>query len=81
MQADEHSQRRRLLRLRPLKSRPERARRFRRGVYLLPSMFTMANMFCGYACIVHAMRGSFRRLRCSSALPSSSTCSMAASRG
>ena len=57
MQADEHSQRRRLLRLRPLKSRPERARRFRRGVYLLPSMFTMANMFCGYACIVHAMRG------------------------
>ena len=54
---DEHSHRRSLLRLRPLKSRPERARRFRRGVYLLPSMFTMANMFCGYACIVHAMRG------------------------
>ena len=57
MHADEHSHRRTLLRLRPLKSRPERARRFRRGVYLLPSMFTMANMFCGYACIVHAMRG------------------------
>jgi CDP-diacylglycerol---serine O-phosphatidyltransferase len=35
------------------------ARRFRRGVYLLPSMFTMANMFCGYACIVFAMRGEF----------------------
>ena len=35
------------------------ARRFRRGVYLLPSMFTMANMFCGYACIVHAMRAEF----------------------
>jgi CDP-diacylglycerol--serine O-phosphatidyltransferase len=34
-----------------------RARRFRRGVYLLPSMFTMANLFCGYACIVHSMRG------------------------
>jgi len=34
-------------------------RRFRRGVYLLPSMFTMGNMFCGYACIVHAMRGEF----------------------
>ncbi|MGE3841903.1 MAG: CDP-diacylglycerol--serine O-phosphatidyltransferase [Vicinamibacterales bacterium] len=29
----------------------------RRGAYLLPSVFTMANMFCGYACIVHAMRG------------------------
>jgi CDP-diacylglycerol--serine O-phosphatidyltransferase len=25
-------------------------------VYLLPSMFTMANLFCGYACIVHSMR-------------------------
>jgi CDP-diacylglycerol--serine O-phosphatidyltransferase len=22
-------------------------------------MFTMANMFCGYACIVYAMRGDF----------------------
>ncbi len=34
-------------------------RRLRRGVYLLPSMFTMANMFCGYACIVYSMRGEF----------------------
>lgn len=33
--------------------------RFRRGVYLLPSLFTMANMFCGYACILHAVRGEF----------------------
>ena len=33
------------------------AGRLRRGVYLLPSLFTMGNMFCGYACIVHAMRG------------------------
>jgi CDP-diacylglycerol--serine O-phosphatidyltransferase len=37
----------------------EQRRRFRRGVYLLPSMFTMGNMFCGYACIVYAMRGEF----------------------
>jgi CDP-diacylglycerol--serine O-phosphatidyltransferase len=29
----------------------------RRGVSLLPSLFTMGNMFCGYACIVYAMRG------------------------
>ena len=36
-----------------------RRRRFRRGAYLLPSMFTMASMFCGYACIVYAMRGEF----------------------
>lgn len=34
-------------------------RQLRRGVYLLPSMFTMGSMFCGYACIVYAMRGEF----------------------
>jgi len=34
-------------------------RRFRRGVYLLPSLFTLGNMFCGYACVVYAMRGEF----------------------
>jgi CDP-diacylglycerol--serine O-phosphatidyltransferase len=32
-------------------------KRYRRGIYLLPSLFTVANMFCGYACIVYAMRG------------------------
>src|SRR6187401_2368162 len=51
----------RLRMLRPLRRRrsdlPER--RARRGIYLLPSMFTMANMFCGYACIVYAMRGEY----------------------
>jgi CDP-diacylglycerol--serine O-phosphatidyltransferase len=31
----------------------------RRGVSLLPSLFTMGNMFCGYACVVYAMRGDF----------------------
>jgi len=35
-------------------------RQFRRGVYLLPSLFTMAHMFCGYACIVYAMRGEYQ---------------------
>ena len=34
-------------------------RRFRRGVYLLPSLLTMGNMFCGYASIVYAMRHDF----------------------
>ena len=34
-------------------------RRLRRGVYLLPSLFTMGNMFCGYACVVYAMRGEY----------------------
>jgi CDP-diacylglycerol--serine O-phosphatidyltransferase len=31
--------------------------RRRRGVFLLPSLFTVGNMFCGYACIVFAMGG------------------------
>jgi CDP-diacylglycerol--serine O-phosphatidyltransferase len=31
-------------------------RRLKRGVYLLPSLFTLGNMFCGYACILYAMR-------------------------
>ena len=43
-----------------LRSRANQPRQFRRGVYLLPSLFTVANMFCGYACIVYAMRGEYR---------------------
>ena len=43
--------------LRPTGDRPRR--RFRRGVYLLPGLLTLGNMFCGYACIVYAMRGEF----------------------
>ena len=67
----------------PLRRRTdvEQRRRFRRGVYLLPSLFTMANMFCGYACVVYAMRGEFDD---GGAVhrhsPSCSTCSTAASR-
>src|SRR6202165_1786482 len=33
--------------------------KLRRGVYLLPSLLTMGNLFCGYACIVYAMRGEY----------------------
>lgn len=40
-------------------SHERRTAHFRRGAYLLPSMFTIGNMFCGYACIVFAMRGEF----------------------
>jgi CDP-diacylglycerol--serine O-phosphatidyltransferase len=45
-------------RLRFLRRATDRGRtpRIRRGVYLLPSLFTMANMFCGYACVVYSMR-------------------------
>ena len=50
----------RLRMLTPLRRRSDLAsKRFRRGVYLLPSMFTMGNMFCGYCCIVYAIRGEF----------------------
>ena len=40
-------------------SSDRRPLRDRRGVALLPSLFTMGNMFCGYACMVYAMRGDF----------------------
>jgi CDP-diacylglycerol---serine O-phosphatidyltransferase len=57
---DRERARARLRMLRPLRRRTDvQARRLRRGVYLLPSLFTLANMFCGYACIVFAMRGEF----------------------
>lgn len=58
---DVDGQHRRLRILTPLRRRRPHAhpRRGRRGVYLLPSLFTLANMFCGYACIVYAMRGDF----------------------
>jgi CDP-diacylglycerol--serine O-phosphatidyltransferase len=50
-----YSQDNRLRFLRRATDRP-RTPRLRRGVYLLPSLFTMAHMFCGYACVVYSMR-------------------------
>jgi len=41
----------------PADQRRATARPRRRGMYLLPSMFTVGNLFCGYACVVYAMRG------------------------
>jgi CDP-diacylglycerol--serine O-phosphatidyltransferase len=35
----------------------EEVRRRRRGIFLLPSIVTVGNLFCGWACIVFAMRG------------------------
>jgi CDP-diacylglycerol---serine O-phosphatidyltransferase len=44
----------------PLRRRKEdRPGRFRRGVFLLPSMFTVANLFCGYACVVYSTQSDF----------------------
>ena len=36
---------------------PGSPRRSRRGIVLLPSLITVGNLFCGYACVVYAMRG------------------------
>jgi CDP-diacylglycerol---serine O-phosphatidyltransferase len=38
--------------------RPPRSRRFRRGIYLLPSLFTSLNMALGYYALYHAVQGS-----------------------
>lgn len=44
----------------PLRRRREdRPDRFRRGVYLLPSMMTVSNLLCGYASVVYSTRGDF----------------------
>jgi CDP-diacylglycerol--serine O-phosphatidyltransferase len=39
--------------------RSDRPKRFKRGVFLLPSLMTVANLFCGYASIIHSTRGDF----------------------
>jgi CDP-diacylglycerol--serine O-phosphatidyltransferase len=57
MDADVSRERR--ARMLPSQRNQLRRRRLRRGIYLLPSLFTLANMFCGYACVVYAMHGEF----------------------
>jgi len=37
----------------------QRRKRLRRGAYLLPSLFTLGNMFCGYLCILYSIRREF----------------------
>ena len=38
-----------------------RARQFRRGIYLLPTMFTVGNLFCGYSSLVESFQGAVER--------------------
>ena len=45
--------------MRFLRRSQDRRPRVRRGVALLPSLFTMGNMFCGYSCIIYSLRGDF----------------------
>jgi len=42
------------------KARVEGAR-MRRGAYLLPSLLTLGNLFCGYACVIFALRHAFEQ--------------------
>jgi CDP-diacylglycerol---serine O-phosphatidyltransferase len=41
------------------RGRDDNPHRFRRGVFILPSLFTVANLFCGYACVVYSTRSDF----------------------
>lgn len=41
----------------PLMAADTHDKKVRRGMYLLPSLMTMGNLFCGYACVMYAMRG------------------------
>jgi len=34
------------------------SRHFRRGIYLMPTLFTLGNLFCGYSSVVQAAQGS-----------------------
>src|SRR5215510_12242853 len=55
-----HKPRPNLFRMPPIDRPAGHDRRgIRRGVSLLPSLFTLANLFCGWSCVVHAMRGEF----------------------
>ncbi|MBM3791912.1 MAG: CDP-diacylglycerol--serine O-phosphatidyltransferase, partial [Acidobacteria bacterium] len=38
-----------------------RGRRLRRGVFILPSIFTVGNIFCGYFAILATMQGDYDR--------------------
>jgi CDP-diacylglycerol--serine O-phosphatidyltransferase len=44
---------------RPVLRRRRDARRLRKGIYLIPSLFTVANMFCGFLSIIESSRGHF----------------------
>jgi len=44
---------------RPVSRRPRDTKRFRKGIYLIPSLFTVANMFCGFLSVIESSRGHF----------------------
>lgn len=46
------------MRVPKLKRRRDRSR-LRRGIYIVPSLFTVANIFCGFQSVVQSTRGHF----------------------
>jgi CDP-diacylglycerol--serine O-phosphatidyltransferase len=44
-------------RTRPVRSRRPARESLRRGIYLLPSLFTVGNMLCGFSALLHALQG------------------------
>ena len=42
--------------VRPAATRPRRRERFRRGVYVVPSLFTVGTLICGYIAIISTLR-------------------------
>jgi CDP-diacylglycerol--serine O-phosphatidyltransferase len=45
----------------PRVKRRKRGETIRRGFYLIPSLFTVANMFCGFLAMIESTRGHFER--------------------
>ena len=45
----------------PFKERRLRSTKLRKGIFLLPSMFTVANLLCGYYAIVASFTGGFEQ--------------------
>src|SRR5258706_13192850 len=41
----------------PFKERRLRSTKLRRGIFILPSLFTVANLLCGYYAVVAALLG------------------------
>jgi CDP-diacylglycerol--serine O-phosphatidyltransferase len=39
----------------------DRTRKFRRGIYLLPTLFTIGNLFCGYSSLVRSLEGALEQ--------------------
>lgn len=44
---------------RPVTRRRRSAQRLRKGIYLIPSLFTVGNMFCGFLAVIESSRGHF----------------------